>query len=65
MPKMKTKSSTKGRFRKTGSGKLLRNYSCKRHMLRKRSTKMKRNARGTTVMAAADARIISKFMPYA
>ncbi len=64
MPKMKTKSSTKGRFRRTGSGKLISGYAKKRHNLRKRSKKMKRKARGTTVMAAADAKIIGKFMPY-
>ena len=64
MPKLKTKSSAKKRFSLTGSGKLRRNYACKNHMLRRRSQKMKRNARGTTVMANADAKIVKKYMPY-
>jgi len=65
MPKMKTKSSTKRRFRKTGSGKTIMNFAGKRHNLNKRSQKMKRSARGTQVMTASDARIVAKFMPYA
>lgn len=65
MPKMKTKSSTKKRFRVTGSGKVLMNHAYKRHMLRRRPQKMKRQARGTRVMSAPDQRIALKFMPYA
>ncbi|KAB2832957.1 MAG: 50S ribosomal protein L35 [Candidatus Nucleicultricaceae bacterium] len=65
MPKLKTKSSTKGRFRVTGSGKILRAFACKRHMLIRRSQKMKRQARGLTVMSKPDSRIIRRFMPYA
>lgn len=65
MPKLKTKSSTKGRFRVTGSGKILRAFAGKRHMLIRRSQKMKRQARGLTVMSKPDARIIRRFMPYA
>lgn len=65
MPKLKTKSSTKRRFRKTGSGKVLMNHAYKRHMLRRRPQKMKRQARGTRVMKACDARIVDRFMPYA
>ncbi|HAD85780.1 MAG TPA: 50S ribosomal protein L35, partial [Rhodospirillaceae bacterium] len=52
MPKLKTKSSTKGRFKVTGSGKVRGNFAFKRHNLRKRSTKMKRKARGTMVLDA-------------
>jgi len=36
----------------------------KRHMMIKRSKKFIRNARGTTVMSAPDAKIIKRFMPY-
>jgi len=65
MPKMKTKSSTKGRFRVTASGKILRGYAGKRHMLIKRTQKIKRNARGLVVMSKPDQKIIRRFMPYA
>ncbi len=65
MPKLKSKSSAKKRFSLTATGKMRRNFACKNHMLRRRSQKMKRKARGTTIMSAVDARIIKKFLPYA
>ena len=45
MPKLKTKSSAKKRFRLTASGKVRSGFAFKRHNLRKRSKKMKRKAR--------------------
>ena len=65
MPKLKTKSSAKKRFSLTPTGKVRKNPAYKRHNLRKRPQKMKRTARGTSTMAAADARIVKKFLPYA
>ena len=65
MPKLKTKSSTKGRFKKTGSGKVLMNNAYKRHCLANKSKRMKRQARGTTAMSKPDAKIVLRFMPYA
>ena len=65
MPKLKTKSGTKRRFRVTGTGKIKGNYAFKRHNLRKRSTKMKRKARGTMIMDVTNARTIRSYMPYA
>ncbi|MDG2242084.1 MAG: 50S ribosomal protein L35 [Rhodospirillaceae bacterium] len=64
MPKMKTKSSTKRRFRTTGSGKLKGNFAYKRHCLGSKSQKMKRKARGSFLLADADAKIVKKFLPY-
>ena len=65
MPKMKTKSSAKGRFRLTAKGKVRRNYAGKRHFMRRRSQRMIRNARGTAIASAADAKIIKRnFLPY-
>ncbi|MBT4880236.1 MAG: 50S ribosomal protein L35 [Alphaproteobacteria bacterium] len=64
MPKMKTKSSVKKRFRVTATGKIKVGAAFKRHNLRKRSQKMKRQSRGTMVLSQPDARIIRKFMPY-
>ncbi len=51
MPKMKTKSGAKKRFKVTASGKVLAGNGNKRHNMRKRSQKMKRTARGTQVLA--------------
>ncbi len=65
MPKLKSKSSAKKRFSLTATGKMRRNFACKNHMLRRRSQKMKRKARGTTIMSVVDARIIKNFLPYA
>lgn len=64
MPKMKTKSAVKKRFSVTGTGKLKRSYANKRHCLFAKSTKMKRQARGTTLLCDADARIVKQFLPY-
>jgi len=64
MPKLKTKSSVKRRFKRTGTGKILMNVAYKRHMLRNKSQKMKRQARGTKVMSEGDQNIVFKFMPY-
>jgi len=58
MPKLKTKSSVKKRFRVTGSGKVKMAQAGKRHGMRKRSNKMLRNARGMTIMHEADAKKI-------
>ena len=45
MPKMKSHSGTKKRFRKTGTGKLMRAKAFKSHILSKKSTKRKRGFR--------------------
>ena len=66
MPKMKTKSSAKKRFKVTKSGKVKVKQANSRHMLMNKPTKRKRQARGTTVLCSADARIVLRcFMPYA
>ena len=64
MPKLKTKSSTKGRFSLTASGKVRMNPASKRHMLRRRPKDMKRQSRGTTIMSKPDARKVKSYMPY-
>ena len=65
MPKMKTKSGAKKRFKMTASGKVKVQQAGKRHGMVKRSNKFIRNARGTTVLKEQDARIVRQFMPYA
>ncbi len=66
MPKLKTKSGAKKRFRTTATGKVRMNAAYKRHGMRKRSQKMIRTARGTSIMCPADAKIIKRnFLPYA
>ena len=66
MPKMKTNSGAKKRFKVTKSGKVKVKSANTRHMLMNKPTKRKRQARGTTVLCDADTRIILRsFMPYA
>ncbi len=64
MPKLKTKSGAKKRFRLTATGKVRAQQMGKRHGMIKRSNKFIRNARGTTILKDCDARIVKKFMPY-
>ncbi len=64
MPKMKTKSSAKKRFKMTATGKVMAGQAGKRHGMIKRSTKFIRDARGTTTLAAPDAKIVKSYMPY-
>ena len=63
MPKMKTKSSAKKRFKFTASGKVKAGQAGKRHGMIKRSNEFIRKARGTTVLSEPDAKIVKKFMP--
>lgn len=63
MPKMKTKSGAKKRFKLTASGKVKAGQAGKRHGMIKRSNSFLRNARGTTILSDPDARIVKKFMP--
>ena len=65
MPKMKTKSGAKKRFRPTSSGKVKAPAAFLSHNLRRRSQKMKRQARGTMILNECDARIVRRFLPYA
>lgn len=65
MPKMKTKSGAKKRFKLTANGHVKVQQAGKRHGMIKRTAKFVRNARGTTVLSECDAKIIRKFMRYA
>ena len=60
MPKMKTKSSAKKRFKITASGKVLAAAAGKRHGMIKRSNKFIRDARGTMVLAEPDGKKVIK-----
>jgi large subunit ribosomal protein L35 len=65
MPKMKTKSGAKKRFKVTAGGKVKCQASRKRHGMINRSTKFIRNARGTMVLSDEDAKIVKQnFLPY-
>ncbi|HEX6866562.1 MAG TPA: 50S ribosomal protein L35 [Caulobacteraceae bacterium] len=64
MPKLKTKSGAKKRFKLTATGKLKAGVAGKRHRLISHNGKYIRQQRGTKVMDAADAKIIKTYLPY-
>lgn len=65
MPKMKTKSGAKKRFRVRGSGSVKRSQAFKRHILTKKTTKNKRHLRGSVNVVASDVKSIRAMLPFA
>ena len=65
MPKMKTKSGAKKRFRVTSSGKVKVKAAKMRHMQMNKPKSMKRKAKGQTILCDADERkVLRNFLPY-
>ena len=64
MPKMKTKSGAKKRFKMTASGKVKTGVAGKRHRLISHNAKYIRTNRGTKVLSDADAVTVKGWMPY-
>ena len=64
MPKMKSHSGAKKRFKMTASGRVVAAQAGKRHGMIKRSTKFIRNTTGTMILSPSDAKIVKKYMPY-
>ncbi|MBO4375326.1 MAG: 50S ribosomal protein L35 [Lachnospiraceae bacterium] len=64
MPKMKTNRSAAKRFKLTGSGKLKRNKAYKRHILTKKSPKVKRNLRKSAIVDSTNVKNMKKILPY-
>ena len=65
MPKMKTKSGAKKRFRVRPGGTVKRGQAFKRHILTKKSTKNKRHLRGSVAVHETNMGSIAKMMPFA
>ena len=64
MPKMKTKSGAKKRFRMQGAGGIKRSRAFLRHILTKKSTKRKRALRGTTGVHETNTKSVKAMLPY-
>ena len=60
--KIKSKSAAKKRFKVTATGLIKAGYGCKQHFLRRRTKTMKRSARGTHVLCAADMKLVKKYV---
>ncbi len=65
MPKMKTKSSAKKRFSIRAGGSINRGQAFKRHILTKKTTKVKRHLRGSAAVNERDVASVRAMMPYA
>ena len=64
MPKLKTKSSAKKRFKITSKGKVVMSQANKRHGMIKITNSQIRKQRGTTIMSKQDGKIVKSYMPY-
>ncbi|HZS11346.1 MAG TPA: 50S ribosomal protein L35 [Nitrospirales bacterium] len=64
MPKMKSHSGVSKRFRKTGTGKIMRRRANRRHILTSKNKDRKRQLRGAVVVDATDRLRLSRLMPY-
>ncbi|MBI3222903.1 MAG: 50S ribosomal protein L35 [Nitrosomonadales bacterium] len=65
MPKMKTKSGAAKRFKVRAGGSVKRSQAFKRHILTKKTTKNKRQLRGTAEVHATNTASVRAMMPYA
>ena len=62
MPKSKTHSGASKRFRRTGTGKIVREKAGRRHLLEHKSTKRTRRLDGRTVVSANDTKRVKKLL---
>jgi large subunit ribosomal protein L35 len=65
MPKVKTKSGAKKRFKVTGTGKVKRKHAYKRHILTKKGTKQKRRLSNSAIVKKVDMGNVRPMLPYA
>ncbi len=65
MPKMKTRKGAAKRFKVRGSGSIKRGQAFKRHILTKKTSKNKRQLRGSTAIHAADVAAVKAMLPFA
>lgn len=64
MPKLKTKSGAKKRFKITATGRVKAGVAGKRHRLISHNAKYIRQQRGTKVLTKADGNTVKAWMPY-
>ncbi len=62
MPKVKTKSGAKKRFKLTGTGKIKRKHAFKSHILTKKETKQKRNLTKTGLVHKSDEKNVKRML---
>ncbi len=62
MPKVKTKSGAKKRFKLTGTGKIKRKHAYKSHILTKKETKQKRNLTHVAIVDKSDEKRVKRML---
>ncbi len=62
--KIKTHKGAAKRFKKTKSGKFLRSKAFKRHILSSKTTKRKRQLRGSVTVSDGDSAKLERMLPY-
>lgn len=62
--KLKTHKGASKRFKKTGTGKIMRASAFKRHILTSKTTKSKRQMRGLKEVAEGDSKKLERMLPY-
>jgi large subunit ribosomal protein L35 len=64
MPKIKTNKGASKRFKRTATGRLLRNKAFGSHILTKKSRKRKRNLRKATTLDTTNSKQVARLLPY-
>lgn len=64
MPKLKTHRGAAKRFSTTGTGKVRRSKAFKQHILTSKTTKRRRDLRGTTLVDDVDTARVKRMIPY-
>ncbi|MGO4883907.1 MAG: 50S ribosomal protein L35 [Bryobacteraceae bacterium] len=64
MPKLKTHKGASKRFKKTGTGKVVRNHAFARHILTSKSRKRKRKLHHSVLADPADQPVLKRMIPY-
>jgi len=64
MPKLKTNSGAKKRFKITRNDKVIYSNGFKRHILESKSPKRKRKLRGTAIASEAETKRVKRMLPY-
>ena len=64
MPKLKTHKGASKRFKKTGTGKVVRRHSMARHILTSKSSSRKRRLSKGVVADSADQAVLKRMIPY-
>ena len=64
MPKIKTHSGAKKRFKLSKNGKVIRAHANKRHILKKKTSKRKRGLRQTAVTDVTNVAQVKRLIPY-